>query len=124
LRRDRSCCGTDLHVVLNNDATDLGHFRVTPGNHIAEAILAEPAPRMNDRPVANEAVLDRTAAADRAVRADHDAGIEGHAGFEPRRRVDTRARRTLGGEHRPQLEQIGKQNAGDGDERAVRLADH
>jgi hypothetical protein len=34
--------GADLHFVLNNDATELGRFRVTEAKHKAEPVLAEP----------------------------------------------------------------------------------
>src|SRR5579871_2904342 len=126
--------GTDLHVVLNDDAADLRDLRMgAPSHRITEAILAETAARMNDHPVADQAMqnralrTDRTVAADAyagsndrigrddgaganfSARPDHHARIERNAGFEPRRRVYVRApRNTFGGEQQRRLQRTWK----------------
>src|SRR5262245_14227687 len=42
----------DFHVVLDDDAADLRHFRMAvPAERIAEAVLAETAAGMNDHAV-------------------------------------------------------------------------
>src|SRR5260370_7425716 len=49
--------GSNFHVILNDDAADLWHFRVrAPAQRIAKAVLAETAARMNDHPVPDQAL--------------------------------------------------------------------
>src|SRR5260370_42445143 len=104
--------GSDFDVILNNDAADLWHFRMRmPAQRIAKAVLAETAARMNNHPVPDQGMQNRTLRADRTVApdaharpdhgmrghdcpgpdfrawADDDARIERNAGFEPGRRM-------------------------------------
>src|SRR5262249_44855658 len=100
--------GSDFHVILNDDAADLGYFCVrVSAQRIAKAVLAEMAAGMNDHPVPDQAMQNRALRTDRTIapdtharsndgmggdnragpdfraRSDHDARIEGNAGFEP-----------------------------------------
>src|SRR5260370_25657881 len=104
--------GSDFHVILNDDAADLWHFRMpVPAQCIAKAVLAETAARMNDHPVPNQRMQNRALRPDRTVAPDaharphdsmrghdcagpdfrawpdDDARIERNDGFEPGRRM-------------------------------------
>src|SRR5258707_7036827 len=109
--------GSNFHVILNDDAADLWHFRVrAPAQRIAKAVLAETAARMNDHPVPDQGMQNRALRADRTIasagHARPDDGVRGHdrpgpdfrawpddnawiernAGFEPSRRMHMSAR--------------------------------
>src|SRR5262249_20639423 len=90
--------GTDLHVVLDDDAAHLGHFEVPPGPHgKAEAVLADAHARMQQHAVADQRVRDAGAGADVAVAADgaaiahHGAGRHHRAAPDLRLAADNRA---------------------------------
>ena len=79
--------GANLDVVLNDNAADLRHLDVALGaRHVAEAVLADVATRMNDDAIADRRVRDgavganRTVAADAHLRSDHRAGGDHRAG--------------------------------------------
>src|SRR4029077_6332502 len=64
----------DLDVVLDDDAADLGYFRVAvPPHRVPEAILAEAATRMNDDAVADQGMHDGTVRADRTLAPEANA---------------------------------------------------
>ena len=109
--------GADFDVVLNDGPPRLRDFLVTlRRRQIAEAVLADACAGMDDHPVADQSVQDRSARADRAVAADTNVGsynharsdqrvrsdlgarpdnrerIDGHAGLESRRRMNLRTR--------------------------------
>src|ERR1039457_3820905 len=104
--------GADLDIVLDDDAPELRHLEVASrAQHVAEAILADLAARMNDDPVADQRVADDRSGPDRAIapdahlgsdyrrrphdaaaadfraRPDHRAGLDGDAVFQPRGRM-------------------------------------
>ena len=63
--------GADLHVILDNDATDLRHFQMAaPPRSEAETVLPDRGAGMNDHAIADQSVGDRGAGADRAVPAN------------------------------------------------------
>src|SRR5215470_10058491 len=60
--------GADLDIVLDDDPPDLRHLEMARRAHdVAEAILSDPAARVNDDPVADQRMQHRGAGADRAV---------------------------------------------------------
>ena len=65
--------GPDLHVVLDDDPPDLRDLGVpVSSRQEAIAVLADPAARMHDHSVAEQAAGDRCAGADGAAPADRD----------------------------------------------------
>src|SRR5215471_13050008 len=67
--------GSDFDIILDDDAADLRHLRVSvSARHIAKTVLAETTPWMNDHPVADQAIQDRTLRAYRTIASDAHAG--------------------------------------------------
>src|ERR1035437_1997449 len=121
--------GSDLDIVLDDDAPDLRNLEVALRPHYeAEAVLTDLAARMNDDAVADQRGGDRGPGADRAiapgphlspdygsgaddgagadlgVRPDPRAGLDGDVVFQPRSRTHLRAGHfaQLGKRGRPQ----------------------
>src|SRR5690606_17674052 len=86
--------GSDLDVILNDDAADLRHLEVALRAHgEAEAILADPYAGVQNDPVANESMGDGGSRADVAVTADGAAIADdspgGYDGAAPDLRLRT-----------------------------------
>src|SRR5450830_661974 len=121
--------GADLDSVLDDDTPDLRHLEVAvAAHHEAEAVLTDPAARMNDdaiadqrggdrRPGANRTIApdphlgpnyrsgpDNGAGTDLGARTDHRARLDGDTVFQPRARMHMRASHLarLGERRRPQ----------------------
>src|SRR5262249_8336110 len=57
--------GTDFHIVLQDDSTELQHFAMTfCSHHVAESILPDCAARMQDHAVADQGIGNRHIGAD------------------------------------------------------------
>src|SRR5205807_297556 len=92
--------GPDLHVVLDDDATDLHDLAVRALRpDVTETVLPDRAARMDDHAIAHEAMGDRTVGADHASAADPYLGSDCRAG------IDQRARANFGlrPDHRPRI---------------------
>ncbi len=67
----------DFHIVLDDDAPDLRDLEIAFAvHHEAEAILPNLAAGMNDDPIADQGIADRSAGADRAIASDPDFGAD------------------------------------------------
>src|SRR5829696_154009 len=85
--------GADFHIVLNDDASDLRHFRMRALiQHVAEAVLADMTAGVDDDAVADQAMHQRSAGADRAVTADAHAWADDSIRTDDRAAADLRPR--------------------------------
>ena len=91
--------GADLDIVLDDDATDLGHFEVPPRpEREPEAVLPDMRAGVNDHPVADQRRHDRGRGADRTIapdahlRTNDRIGADDRAGANLRAAADHRAR--------------------------------
>src|SRR5690242_6015625 len=81
---------SDLHVVLDQDATGLGNLQMPLGAEEDEAVavLPDAAAGMDQHVVADQRALDCPPPSDIAVPADLDAGTDHRAGADHRARAD------------------------------------
>src|ERR1700681_198613 len=86
--------GADLHVVLDDDATDLRHLDVPPLSilNVTEAILADAHAGMHDDAIADQRVHDARTGTDRAIAADAHVGADHRIGADQRAASDLGAR--------------------------------
>src|SRR4029079_10636613 len=81
--------GTDLDIVLHDDAAELRHLDVTArAKLIAKSVVADLAASVDDHVVANQRVHDRGIRTDRAVPADLHVGPDHRVGTDYRPRTD------------------------------------
>ncbi len=91
----------DLDHVLDQHAAGLRHLGVAGGTrNKAIAILADPAPRMDDHPIADQGAEDRRADPDAAIAADFDIGPDHCIGTDHRARTDLH----IGTDHRQRVD--------------------
>src|SRR5580692_10811111 len=82
--------GTDLDIVLDDDAASLRNFLLCRIVDVTKAILPDVAPRMDHHAIADQRMNDRASRADRATAADQ------HVRPDHGRRGDDAARSDLG----------------------------
>src|ERR1700689_1086533 len=81
----------DFHIVLDDDAADLRHLRMSQGSDDkAETVLADRRSGMDDDPVSDQGIGDAHAGADRTAAADLDVGCDDDIGPEDGPRADLR----------------------------------